>query len=130
MAKTSENGLALCVIIIVVVGLFLHYEMGYNLEIFSVGAQRHHHRGNHKNHPRHGRNYRNAPWYHRYLGHHIYTTHTHPQNITKYKEPLFEEYDLNKSGGIEMDEFSSALDSSLGSMVNDKNKYTFLSNKK
>ena len=127
MAKTSENGLALCVIIIVVVGLFLHYEMGYNLEFFSVGAQRHHHRGNHKNHPRHGPNYRNAPWYHRYLGHHIYTTHTHPQDITVDKKKLFEDYDLDKSGGIEIGEFYNALNGDLGSKINDKNKYTFIS---
>ena len=39
MAKTSNNGLALCVIIIVVVGLFLHYEMGYNLDFFHEGVE-------------------------------------------------------------------------------------------
>ena len=119
MAKTSNNGLALCVIIIVVVGLFLHYEMGYNLEFFSVGGKTKRHRFWHHFSPKH------------YNKHSYYVeTHPHSQNITKYKEPLFKEYDLNKSGGIERDEFSSALDSSLGSMVNDGNKYTFLSNKK
>ena len=37
MAK--DNSLALCIVIIVIVGLFLHYEMGYNFELFNVGAK-------------------------------------------------------------------------------------------
>ena len=105
MAKTSNNGLALCVIIIVVVGLFLHYEMGYNLDFFSVGGKKKRHKWWHHLSPRH------------YNKHSYYVeTHPHPQNIT-----------LDKSGGIEEGEFNSALDGDLGSKINDGNKYTFTS---
>ena len=31
-----NNGIALCIIIIVVVGLFIHYELGYNFELFKL----------------------------------------------------------------------------------------------
>ena len=114
MAKTSNNGLALCVIIIVVVGLFLHYEMGYNLDFFSVGGKRKRHKFWHHFSPKH------------YNKHSYYVeTHPDPQNITKNIDPLFKEYDLNKSGGIEKGEFTSALNGTLGSMINDKNKYIF-----
>ena len=122
MAKTSNNGLALCVIIIVVVGLFLHYEMGYNLDFFSVGGRNRHRK--HDRHPYYGHRFKEAPWHYRFY-HAMFPTEPHPQNITKYIDPLFKEYDLNGSGGIEKGEFSSALDGTLGSMINDKNKYIF-----
>jgi len=116
MAKTSNNGLALCVIIIVVVGLFLHYEMGYNLDFFSVGGKKKRHKWWHHFSPRH------------YNRHSYYVeTHPHPQNITVDKKRLFNNYDLDKSGGIEEGEFNSALDGDLGSKINDGNKYTFTS---
>ena len=121
MAKTY-NGLALCIIIIVIVGLFLHYEMGYNLDFFSVGGRsRHRH---HDTHPYYGHRFRNAPWHYRYY-HAMFPTEPHPQNITVSKKSLFGNYDLDNSGGIEEGEFYSALDGDLGGKINDKNKYTF-----
>ena len=83
MAKSvlPNNGLALCIIIIVVVGLFLHYELGYNLDLFSVGGRRRPNNG-HIGHKRH------KPWYHphSWFTHNIYNTHTHPQNIFTVEE--------------------------------------------
>ena len=121
MAKSvlPNNGLALCIIIIAVVGLFLHYELGYNFELFNVGGKQHHHN------PNRGSNYRKAPWHHRYLTHHIYPTHTHPQNITLKKDDLFNQYDLNNDGNIDKGEFSQALDNDLKNKMNDKNTYSF-----
>ena len=114
MAKTSDNGLALCVIIIVVVGLFLHYEMGYNLNFFTVGGKAKRHRWWHHFSPRH------------WNRHSYYVeTHPHPQNITVSKKSLFGNYDLDNSGSIEESEFYSAIEGDLGSKINDKNKYTF-----
>ena len=131
MAKTSDNGLALCIIVIVVVGLFLHYEMGYNLDFFSVGGRRgdhtRHHTRHHDTHPYYGSRFRNAPWHYRYY-HAMFPTEPHPQNITVDKKALFGSYDLNNSGGIEEGEFYNALNGDLGSKINDKNKYTFTSN--
>ena len=102
MAKTSNNGLALCVIIIVVVGLFLHYEMGYNLDFFSVGGRnRHRH---YDTHPYYGHRFRNAPWHYRFY-HAMFPTEPHPQNITVSKKSLFGNYDLDNSGGIKEGEF-------------------------
>ena len=128
---SKDNGLALCIVIIVVVGLFLHYEMGYNLDFFSVGGRRQHDR--HDRHDRHNRHHRypyygdrfkNSPWHYRYY-HAIFPTEPHPQNITISKEVLFDNYDLDKSGNIEKNEWSIALDGDLGGKINDKNKYTF-----
>ena len=121
MAKSilPNNGLALCIIIIAVVGLFLHYELGYNFELFNVGGKQHHHNS------KRGPNYRRAPWHHRYLTHHIYPTHTHPQNITLKKDDLFNQYDLNNDNNIDKGEFSQALDNDLKNKMNDKNTYSF-----
>ena len=119
-----NNGFALCIIIIVVVGLFLHYELGYNFELFNVGGQ-HHHNSRNRNNQKHGRNYRSAPWHHRYLTHHIYPTHTHPQNITLKKDDLFNQYDLNNDNNIHKGEFSQALDNDLKNKMIDKNPYSF-----
>ena len=120
MAKTSDNGLALCVIIIVVVGLFLHYEIGYNLDFFSVGGKK----------KRHNKKNRHKFWHHfspRHYNRHSYYVETqpHPQNITVSKKSLFGNYDLDKNGTIEENEFYNAIDSDLGSKINDKNTYTF-----
>ena len=120
MAKTSDNGLALCVIIIVVVGLFLHYEMGYNLDFFSVGGKT----------KRHNKKNRHRWWHHfspRHYNRHSYyvETHPHPQNITVSKKALFGNYDLDNSGQIEENEFYSAVEGDLGNKINDSNKYTF-----
>ena len=114
-----NNGLALCIIIIVVVGLFLYYELGYNLDLFSVGGPRGRHNHNHRNR-RYG-----SSWFHRNIGHHIFPTHTHLQNITIKKDDLFNQYDLNNDGNIDKGEFSQALDGDLKNKMNDKNTYSF-----
>ena len=48
MVKTIDNKFAVFVIILIVVGLFLHYEMGYNFDLFTVGGNkvRHHKKHN------------------------------------------------------------------------------------
>lgn len=118
MAK--DNSLALCIVIIVVIGLFLHYEIGYNFELFNVGGKikkygnHNRHRWWHHFHPRH------------YNRHSYYVqSHQHPQNITVSKESLFDKYDIDNSGQIEKNEFYSALEGELGSKINNSNKYTF-----
>jgi hypothetical protein len=127
MAKSvlPNNGLALCIIIIIVVGLFLHYELGYNLDLFSVGGKRSGKRsGRNKyghGHPRHKPLYHPHSWF----THNIYTTHTHPQNITLKKDDLFNQYDLNNDNNIDKGEFSQALDNDLKNKMNDKNTYSF-----
>jgi len=122
MAKSvlPNNGLALCIIIIVVVGLFLHYELGYNLDLFSVGGRRRPNNG-HIGHKRH------KPWYHphSWFTHNIYNTHTHPQNISIKKDDLFNQYDSNNDGNIDKGEFSQALEIDLKNKLNDKNTYSF-----
>ena len=116
---TKDNGLALCIVIIVVVSLFLHYEMGYNFELFNVGGRvRHNHRNRHR-------------WWHHLSPRHwnrrsyYVETHPHSQNITVSKKSLFNNYDLDNSGQIEEGEFYNAIDGDLGSKINDKNTYTF-----
>ena len=49
----KNNDLALSLIILVVLGLFLYYEFGFNLNLFNVGAGGRHHQKNHRflNHP-------------------------------------------------------------------------------
>ena len=39
MVKSIDNKFAVFVIIIIVVGLFLHYEKGYRFDLFSVGGR-------------------------------------------------------------------------------------------
>jgi hypothetical protein len=118
MAK--DNSLALCIVIIVIVGLFLHYEMGYNFELFNVGAKvkkygnHNRHRWHHHFNPRH---YNRKSYY--------VETHPHPQNITVSKKSLFGNYDLDNSGQIEEGEFYNAVEGDLGSKINDNNTYTF-----
>lgn len=123
MAKSvlPNNGLALCIIIIIIVGLFLHYELGYNLDLFSVGGKR---SGRNKHGPGHRRH---KPLYHphSWFTHNIYTTHTHAQNITLKKDDLFNQYDLNNDNNIHKEEFSQALDNDLKNKMNDKNTYSF-----
>ena len=122
MAKSilPNNGLALCIIIIVVVGLFLHYELGYNFELFNVGGRssRNHHMIGHNRH---------KPFYHphTWFTHNVYPTHTHSQNITLKKDDLFNQYDLNNDSNIDKGEFSQALDNDLKNKMNDKNTYSF-----
>lgn len=120
-----NNGMALCIIIIVVVGLFIHYELGYNFELFNVGGQRG---------PRRGGQGRRHKWFHHLMPRHFnrqsyyVETHTHPQNITFDKDKtdaLFQRLDLDKSGSIEGNEFNSSLKGEVGNMINDKNKYVF-----
>jgi hypothetical protein len=129
-----NNGMALCIIIIVVVGLFIHYELGYNFELFNVGGQRAQGRGGRGQRgkgSRWGRGHKpHKPWYHphTWFTHNVYTTHTHPQNITFDKDKtdaLFQRLDLDKSGSIEGTEFNSSLKGEVGNMMNDKNKYVF-----
>jgi len=119
MAKRilPNNGLALCIIIIVVIGLFLHYELGYDFELFNVGGPRRHNHNRNSGH--------RSSWFHRNIGHHVFPTHTHPQNITLKKDDLFNQYDLNNDGNIDKGEFSQALDNDLKNKMNDKNTYSF-----
>ena len=135
-----NNGMALCIIIIVVVGLFIHYELGYNFELFNVGGQRGKGRGGQGR----GGQGRRHKWFHHLMPRHFnrqsyyVETHTHPQNITFDKDKtiaLFRSLDLDKSGSIEGTElnnnniagteFDNALKGQLGNMINDKNKYVF-----
>jgi len=72
MAKSiSNNRFALCIIILIVLGLFLHYEMGFGkgLNLFSVGG-----------------NKRNKGWgpNHKWH-HHLFNRNTH-YNTTHYKQ--------------------------------------------
>ena len=80
MAK--DNGLALCIIIIVVVGLFLHYEMGYNFDLFSVGGSI----GNHKRHRKWG-------WHHHYD---IYRDMYHYPYISSHEPSIYEKHNQLK----------------------------------
>ena len=50
MVKTIDNKFAVFVIILIVVGLFLHYEMGYNLDLFTVGGSKGYHNRHHNRH--------------------------------------------------------------------------------
>ena len=66
MVKSIDNKFAVFIIIIIVVGLFLHYEMNYNFDLFTVGGKRRPHgRWNHPPHHHYNR-YRNVyhPWVH------------------------------------------------------------------
>jgi hypothetical protein len=125
MAK--DNSLALCIIVIVVVGLFLHYEMGYNLDFFSVGGRRQHDRHDrnyiHHRYPYYGDRFKNSPWHYRYY-HAIFPTEPHPHGELS-KKVLFYNYDLDKNGTIEEVEFDNAIDGDLGSKINDNFTYTF-----
>jgi len=127
---TSSNGFALCIIIVIVIGLFLHFEMGFakdigsdigkKLELFNVGAKN-------KRHKRH------KPWWHphSWFTHRVYTTHTHPLNINTRanvnvsKKTLFSNYDTDSSGTIDAGEFNNAIDGDLGRKINDNNQYVF-----
>lgn len=126
----NDNTLALCIIIIVVVGLFLYYEMGYKFEYFKLGGQHHRqHHGNHGNHgyhryPYYGRRFKDSPWHHRYY-HAIFPTEHHPINVRLEKDKLFDTYDLDSSGMIERNEWSIALDGDLKNKMNDNNIYSF-----
>lgn len=122
----KDNSLALYIIIIVVVGLFLHYEMGYNFDLFNVGGQRHNGQNidEHHRYPYYGHRFRNAPWHYRYY-HAIFPTEPHPLNITLKKDDLFNTYDLDNSGMIEKYEWSIALDGDLKNKINDNNTYSF-----
>ena len=121
---SKDNGLALCIVIIIVVGLFLHYEMGYemgyNFELFNVGGKV----------KKYGKHNRHRWWHHfspRHYNRHSYyvESHPHPQNINVSKKSLFGNYDLDNSGQIEEGEFYSAIEGDLGNKINDKNTYTF-----
>ena len=50
---TNNNDSALILIILVVLGIFLYYEFGINLNLFSVGAPGKHHHKNHRFRDRH-----------------------------------------------------------------------------
>ena len=117
----NNNKFAVFIIIIIVIGLFLHYEMGYKLDLFTVGGQRHRRPRWKWNHP-HYNTYKNVyhPW-----NHTSYSTYTHPQNVAIKKEDLFNRYDSNNDGNIDPGEFSTALEGDLKNKMNDKNTYTF-----
>ena len=80
MVKSIDNKFAVFIIIIIVVGLFLHYEMNYNFDLFTVGGKRRPHgRWNHPPHHHYNR-YRNVyhPWVHSSVFSHeptIYESH-------------------------------------------------------
>ena len=71
MVKTIDNKFAVFVIILIVVGLFLHYEMGYNFDLFSVGGRRGHH-GHSDHHHRHHRKWHRGWGNWRHWGYHLH----------------------------------------------------------
>lgn len=133
MAKIY-NSLSLCIIIIVIAIVFLHYEMGYKFELFNVGGKKrirnknnrynNHHHNNHHHYPYYGKRFRKAPWHYRFY-HAIFPTEPHSMNITLKKDDLFNTYDLDNSGMIEKNEWSIALDGDLKNKMNDNNTYSF-----
>ena len=101
MKKTeSSNGLVLCIIIIVIVGLFLHYELGFGsrLDLFSISGRNKRHKRNPHHHDKHNydNRFKESPIHHRWL-HNFYSDHTHPRNISigsaEYANTLLSNYD-------------------------------------
>ena len=90
MVKTIDNKFAVFVIILIVVGLFLHYEMGYNLELFTVGGSK----GNRKRH-------HNWRWHHHHYDRYkyIYAPHifSHEPTIYEKHNQLKQDYDTLKN---------------------------------
>ena len=91
MVKTIDNKFAVFVIILIVVGLFLHYEMGYNFDLFTVGGSKGHHKRQrkwrwfHGHYNRHIRNYH--PW----------ATFSHEPSIYEKHNKLKQDYDTLKA---------------------------------
>ena len=71
MVKTINNKFAVFVIILIVVGLFLHYEMGYRFDLFSVGGKKGHH-GHSDHHHRHHKKWHRGWGNWRHWGYHLY----------------------------------------------------------
>jgi len=83
----SNNTFALCIIILIVVGLFLHYELGYNLDLFSVGGKSKHNRGGGNKH---------KLWHHfhpRYFNRTSHYVDSHDPNIFEKHNALQAKYD-------------------------------------
>ena len=82
---TSSNGFALCIIIVIVVGLFLHFEMGMGpkFELFNVGAKNKNRNWN-----------RNHKWYHHFFNKNKHYTTT---NINKHDPDLYEKHNKLKA---------------------------------
>ena len=86
--SVSNNTFALCIIILIVVGLFLHYELGYNLDLFQVGVPGNHHHKSHRFRNRHNpRHYYN----------HLSSISTHDPNIFEKHNALQAKYDTLKT---------------------------------
>ena len=83
--KTPSNGFALCIIIVIVIGFFLHFEMGIgsdigkNLELFNVGAKKWN---------------RNHKWYHHFYNKNKHYTTT---NTNKHDPDLYEKHNKLKA---------------------------------
>jgi len=90
MVKTIDNKFAVFIIILIVVGLFLHYEMGYNLDLFTVGGST----GHRKRHRKRGWHH---PHYDKYK--HIYSPHifSHEPTIYEKHNKLKQDYDTLKT---------------------------------
>tara|TARA_B100001094_G_scaffold3232_1_gene2902 strand:- start:16512 stop:16904 length:393 start_codon:yes stop_codon:yes gene_type:complete len=92
MVKTIDNKFAVLVIIIIVVGLFLHYEKG-RFDLFTVGGKRRPHgRWNHPSHHHHYNRYRNVyhPWVHSSI-------FSHEPTIYEKHNKLKQDYDTLKT---------------------------------
>ena len=92
MVKTINNKFAVFVIILIVVGLFLHYEMGYNLDLFTVG-------GNKVSPDKRHHNWR---WFHGHYNRHIgnyhpWVTFSHEPSIYEKHNQLKKDYDTLKT---------------------------------
>ena len=68
MKSVVNNKFAVFIIILIVVGLFLHYEMGYKFDLFSVGGRKGHRHHHHRHHKAWHRGWGN--W--RHWGYHLY----------------------------------------------------------
>ena len=40
VSKVFDNKFAIFIIILIIIGLFLHYEMGYKFDLFTIGGRR------------------------------------------------------------------------------------------
>tara|TARA_B100000900_G_C20224994_1_gene571463 strand:- start:193 stop:582 length:390 start_codon:yes stop_codon:yes gene_type:complete len=91
MVKTIDNKFAVFVIILIVVGLFLHYEMGYNFDLFTVGGNK----GNHNRHRKWGWHHYHYDRY-RDIYHYPYISSHEPSIYEKHNQ-LKKDYDTLKA---------------------------------
>ena len=109
MKSVVNNKFAVFIIILIVVGLFLHYEMGYNLDFFTVSSHRslrNHRHDRKKRYDHDWRDHHNHHWYHhlfpndynnlnsrlrRANEHHDDKHHT-PQRLNEYHDHTFETF--------------------------------------